>query len=94
MINIKIFDVNNIKMDEKSYKNILFYYIGYVTIKESKYVKTYNVNPLYLLQILFSTKGMDTLNKINGNKCLTLVPTNESKEKIKKFEELWSKIRD
>ena len=49
MINIKIFDVNNIKMDEKSYKSVLFYYIGYVTIKESKYVKTYNVNPLYLL---------------------------------------------
>ena len=94
MINIKIFDVNNIEMDKKSYKNILFYYTGYVTIKESKYVKTYNVNPLYLLQILFSTKRMDTLKKINGNKCLTLVPTNESKEKIKKFEELWSKIRD
>ena len=25
---------------------------------------------------------------------LTLGPTNESKEKIKKYEELWSKIRD
>ena len=25
---------------------------------------------------------------------LTLVPTNESKEKIKKYEELWSKIKD
>ena len=49
MINIKFFDVNNIKMDEKSYKSVLFYYIGYVTIKESKYVKTYNANPLYLL---------------------------------------------
>ena len=32
--------------------------------------------------------------EINGNKYLTLVPTNESKEKIKKYEELWSKIRD
>ena len=30
----------------------------------------------------------------NGNKFLTLVPTNESKEKIKKYEELLSKIRD
>ena len=30
----------------------------------------------------------------NGNKYLTLVPTNESKEKIKKYEELWIKIRD
>ena len=32
--------------------------------------------------------------KINGNKYLTLVPTNESEEKIKKYEELWIKIRD
>ena len=32
--------------------------------------------------------------EINPNKYLTLVPTNESKEKIKKCEELWSKIRD
>ena len=32
--------------------------------------------------------------EINGNKYLTLVPTNESKEKIKKCEELWIKIRD
>ena len=32
--------------------------------------------------------------EINGNKYLTLVPTNESKEKIKKYEELWGKTRD
>ena len=32
--------------------------------------------------------------QINGNKYLTLVSTNETKEKIKKYEELWIKIRD
>ena len=32
--------------------------------------------------------------EINENKYLTLVPTNESKEKIKKYEELWLKIQD
>ena len=32
--------------------------------------------------------------EINVNKYLTLVPTNDSKEKIKKYEELWIKIRD
>ena len=32
--------------------------------------------------------------EINGNKYLTLVPTNESKQIGKKDEELWSKIRD
>ena len=30
----------------------------------------------------------------NGNKYLALLPTNESKEKIKKYKELWIKIRD
>ena len=30
----------------------------------------------------------------NGNKYLALVSTNERKGKIKKYEELWSKIRD
>ena len=49
IINIKNFDPNNIKIDEKSYKNILIYYIGYVTIKDSKYVKFNSVNPLYLI---------------------------------------------
>ena len=40
--NIKSFDSNNIEIDEKSYKNVLIYYIGYVTIKDSKYVKIFN----------------------------------------------------
>ena len=38
MINLKNFDGNNIKIDEKSYKNILIYYIGYVRIKDLNYV--------------------------------------------------------
>ena len=37
IINIKNVDPNNIKIDEKSYKNILIYYIGYVMINGSKY---------------------------------------------------------
>ena len=49
IINIKNSDSNNSKIDEKSYKNILIYYIGYVTIKDSKYVKINSVNPLFLI---------------------------------------------
>ena len=45
-INAKNFDPNNIKIHEKSYKNILIYYIGYVTIKDLKYIKINSVNPL------------------------------------------------
>ena len=88
MIDIENFDPNNAKKDEKSYKNILIYSIGYVTTKES--IKIYSVNPLYLISRYVS----GYFEKINGNKYLTLVPTNESKEKIKKYEELWSEIRD
>ena len=43
------FGLNNIKIDEKSYKDTLIYYIGYVTIKDLKYLKNNNVNPLYLI---------------------------------------------
>ena len=74
----------------KSYKNILIYYIGYVTIKDSKHIKIYSVNPLYLI----FNKVNEYFEEINRNKYLMLVPTNESNEKIKKYEELWSKTRD
>ena len=49
VINVKIFDPNNIKIDEKSYKSILIYYVGYVTIQDSKNAKTNSVNPFTLL---------------------------------------------
>ena len=44
--NIKNFDSNNIKIGKISYKNILIYFVRYVTIKDLKYVKTVCVNPL------------------------------------------------
>ena len=47
--NIKNFDPNNIKIDKKSYKKIILYFIGYATIKDSKYVKINIINPLYLI---------------------------------------------
>ena len=71
-INIKVFDTNNIKIDEKSYKNILIYYAGYVTIKDSEYVKINRVNPLCLI----FNKVNQYFEEINGNQYLKLVPTN------------------
>ena len=79
IINIKHFDPNNIKIDKKSYKDILIYYIGYVIIKDLKYVKINSVNPLYF--ILNKVNGY--FEEINKNKYLTLVPINQSKEKLK-----------
>ena len=49
IINIKKFDSNNIKIDEKSFKNIIVYYTGYVTITDLKHVKINSVNPFYLI---------------------------------------------
>ena len=49
-------------------------------MKIKKDLKIYCVNPLYL--IFDDVNGY--FEEINENKYLTLVPTNESKEKIKK----------
>ena len=48
-----------------------------------------SVNPLYFM----FNRMNGYFDKINGNKYLTLVPTNESKYKIKKYEEMWNKIK-
>ena len=77
IINIKNFDPNNIKTDEKPYKNIHIYYIRHVAIKDSKYIKINSVNPLYLI-----IKVNGYFGEINRSKYLTLVPANEIKEKI------------
>ena len=82
--------MNNIKIDEKSNKIIFIYYVRYGAIKDSKYVKFNSVNPLYLI----FNKVNGYFEEIDGSKYSTLVPTNESKGKIKKYEELWSKIKD
>ena len=75
IISIENFDVNNIKIDEKSYKNILIYCIGYVKIK--KEIKIYSVNPLYLI----FTNANGYFEEINENKYLILVPVNEIKKR-------------
>ena len=73
----------------KRHSKIFFiYYIAYVTIEED--LNIYSLNPLYFI----FNKVNGYFEEINENKYLTLVPTNENKEKIKKYGELWSKIRD
>ena len=71
IINTKIFDPIDIKIDARSCKNILIYYIEYVTIKDSKCVKINNVNlllnPLHNINsvnLLLSIKWIDTFKKL------------------------------
>ena len=63
---------------------LIYYYIEYVTIKDSKYAKINSVNPLYL--ILHKMDGY--FEEINENKYLMLFYTNESKEKMKKYKKV------
>ena len=86
IINIKTLDPNKTKKMEKTYKNILTYYIGYVRVKDLSYA---TINSVYLLYL--------SINRINGcieesnrNKYLMLVPTDEGTLKLKV--ELWNKI--
>ena len=49
MVDIKKFDSNLSKIDNKSYKEIGIYNIGYITIKKiDDYENIYSVNALYL----------------------------------------------
>ena len=53
MINIKNIDLNLLKIDKKSYKNIDTYYTGYITVDISSsnidYVNIHSLYPLYLI---------------------------------------------
>ena len=55
MINTEDFHPNLLKIDKKLYKNTNIYYIGYITMKDSDYVKIKSVNLLHLM-----------IGKVNG----------------------------
>ena len=82
MINITNFDPKLLKIDKKSYRNIDIYDIGYVTIKDSDYVKLKSVNPLYL--IINEVDGH--FEEKNRNKYLALDSTYKNKEVLKNIQ--------
>ena len=91
MINLKNFDSSLLKIDKKHYKGINIYYIGYITIKKIDDCENiYSVNPLYLL-----------VNHANGyieekgvNKYLIFDSTDENKELLKKYNDVFNGIRN
>ena len=89
MINIKDFDPNLLKIDKKLYKNIDIYYIGYITAKDSYYVKINSVNPLYLI----INKADGYIKEKNGSKYLVFDSVNENNEVLKNDNELWDAIK-
>ena len=88
-INIKIFDPNLLKVDKKSRKKIDFFYIGYITIKDSEYVKINSVNTLCLT----IQKADGYIEEKNGNKYLILDSTDKNKEVLMKYTKLWDGIK-
>ena len=80
-----------LEIDKKSYKDIDIYNIGYITIKKIEDCeKIYSLNPLYLL-----------ISHINGyieekgvNKYFVFDSTDENKELLKKYNDVFNGIRD
>ena len=66
MINNKNFDPNLLKIDKKSYKNIDIYCIGYITLKDSDYVRINNIKILKINLIINEVDGY--IEEMNGNK--------------------------
>ena len=79
MINIKNLNSKKIKRNKKSYKNILVYCIGYVTVKNLRHLNYKSVNSLYLI----INEINRCIEESNWMKYLTLFPTDESKDTLK-----------
>ena len=91
MINIKDFDARLLKIDKKSYKNIGIYNIGYITIKKiDDYENIYSVNPLYLT----ITHASGYIEEKGVNKYLVFDSTDENKELLKKYSDVWNGIKN
>ena len=96
IINIEEFNSSLLKIDKKSYKDVDIYYIEYITIKKiGDCENIYSVNPLYL--IIGKVDGhieCNSVQKKNGNKYLVFDSTDENKEVLKKYTELWDEIKN
>ena len=91
MINIKNFEPSLLNIDKKSFKDVGIYNIGYITIKKTDDCKNiYSVNPLYLL--IDHANGY--IEKEYANKYLVFNSADEIKELLKKFNDVWSGIKN
>ena len=90
-INIKDFEPNLLKIDRKPYKNIGIYNIGYITVKNiDDLEKIYSVNHLYLLV----NHASGYIEEKDMNKYLIFNSTDENKELLKKYNDVWNGIKN
>ena len=89
IIDIKTFDSNNLKLDKKTYKDLDIYNIGYVTIKTIGHGYDINsVNPL----CLHVDNASGYAEEINKDKYLVFDDTDENKELLKKYNDVFNEI--
>ena len=89
IIELKTFDSKNLKLDKKTYKDLDIYNIGYVTIKSiGDFYDDNSVNPLYL----HINNASGYIEEINKDKYLVLDDTDENKELLKIYDDVFSGI--
>ena len=91
IIDLENFKSNLLKIDKKSYKDIGIYNIGYIAIKKIDDCKNiYGMNPLYLRV----DHASGYIEEKGVNKYLIFDSTDENKELLKKYNDVWNGIRD
>ena len=84
------FDSSLIKIENKSYKSIAIYHIGYIPIKSIRDYENINgVNPFYL--IIGDVDGY--IEESNGNKYVTFAFTVNNKKVLEKYTKLSDEIK-
>ena len=98
---IEEFDLNLIKIDKKSYKDIDVYYIGYIKItKSDDCEKIYSVYSSYLIiakvdkHIECKSVERSSAGEKNGKKYLVFDFTDENEEVLKKYTDFWDGIKN
>ena len=91
VVDIKTLDLNLLKIDKKSYKDIGIYNNGYITInKIDDYENIYSVNPLYLT----ITHASEYIEEKGVNKYLIFNSMDEKKQLLKKYYDVFNGIRN
>ena len=90
IIDFKNFDARLFKIDKKSYRNIGIHNIRYITIRKIDDCESiYSVNTLYL--IIDHASGY--IEEKSANKYLAFDSTDENKELLKKYNDVWNGIK-
>ena len=91
IIDLKKFNARLLKIDKKSYKSISIYNVGYITKKKIDDCEKINsVNPLYFL--ISNASGY--IEEKDVNKYLIFDSTDENKELLKKYNDVFNGIVD